>query len=416
MQPKSRSRRKPTELKVVFDSSAIYSGSASNLLNEETVRLIEANRRLTEPKLTWCLPAVVVLERQYQMKSRALDLLPSIEKLERLLGHSMNITEEILDDRIRSTIQAQVTDLGLTILELDYSSVDWHRVVSDAAGRIPPFEAGDKEKGFRDAIIAETFAQLVNSSPSTPQLCRVILVAGDGLLLQAVSTRASSLANVSCLPTLNELSGLINTLASQVSETYVAALEAKAKAYFFSPGDGSCLFLKQDIRGQILIRFKAELENIPPGADRRTNHSWYISSPRFLTKERQRISWASRVSVEAKASKPPTQTIGFFGPMPEASSGSIRISGSSMLPDISMSDVGDIRSTGLMIHAEPTAWTRSALNFFGSSGGLDSAESIRVVTTGSSVFEVTWSISVDASKRFSHPKIETITYLGTNWE
>jgi len=260
------------------------------------------------------------------------------------------------------------------------------------------------------------YYEMVMLIPSTPHLCRVILVAGDGLLSQAVSTRTASFGNVSCLPTLNDLAGLINTLASQVSEAYVAGLEPKAETYFFSPGDDSCLFIKQDIQGQILSRFQVELGRIPPGADRRTNHTWYIASPRFLSKERQRISWASRISIEAKASKPPRQGLIIYGSSPDLPSGQPRISGSSILPESSTSEVSDILPITPRITPDVTGWFQSPYDMFGSSGSFKPTESARVVSTGNSVFEVTWSISIDASKRFSHPKVEAIEHIETTWE
>ncbi len=98
--------------------------------------------------------------------------------------------------------------LGLVELALDYGKVDWDRVLLDAAYRRPPFDSGDKEKGFRDALLVETFLQLVEDSPKSLQTCRVVLVSKDIMVKRAVELRSSGLANVSILEDIEGLRAL----------------------------------------------------------------------------------------------------------------------------------------------------------------------------------------------------------------
>src|SRR6266851_5888210 len=51
-----------------------------------------------------------------QMLNHAYELLPSVQKLERLLGHNLNITAEILRQRVQDTIDRQVEELGIKII------------------------------------------------------------------------------------------------------------------------------------------------------------------------------------------------------------------------------------------------------------------------------------------------------------
>src|SRR5664279_2320903 len=113
------------------------------------------------------------------MIQEALRLLPSVEKLERLLGHNLNITKDILETRIREAIDREVEQYRIVIQNLSSGDVDWTRLVLDAAYRRPPFQHGEKEKGFRDAVILETFIQLVTDAPSSPTTARVVLVSSD---------------------------------------------------------------------------------------------------------------------------------------------------------------------------------------------------------------------------------------------
>jgi hypothetical protein len=95
--------------------------------------------------------------------------------------------------RIKQVVERQMTQLGLEELRLDPSTVDWERFMIDAAHRRPPFEPGEKEKGFRDAIILECFLQRIENSrwPTPP---RIVLVTGDKLLRTAAEARARQYA------------------------------------------------------------------------------------------------------------------------------------------------------------------------------------------------------------------------------
>ncbi len=200
---------------MVFDTSVLYSDSASDLVKHEVAKLI---RESTFPDLEiqWYLPEAVRHERQYQMRESAMRLLPHIRRVEKLLGHNLAINEEVLVDSVEKVVSQRHLELGLLTPPLDYAQVDWHRVTLDAVYRRPPFEAGDKEKGFRDRVIVECFLQLLTASPKTASICRVVLVSDDKLLTKAAMARTAELTNVSSVSTVDELKGLINTLVSRV--------------------------------------------------------------------------------------------------------------------------------------------------------------------------------------------------------
>jgi hypothetical protein len=120
---KKRNKKRP-ELKVLFDTSALYNKSASDLLNHQVSTVIREHSNHADLRVTWFLPEIVIHERQYQMENECLALLPSIKKLERLLGHNLNITEDILKTRIRETIDRQVAELNISVLPFDASQVE----------------------------------------------------------------------------------------------------------------------------------------------------------------------------------------------------------------------------------------------------------------------------------------------------
>lgn len=403
-----RAKRKLPELKVVFDTNVLYTGAASDFLRQEVRDLIHANSGHEDLTVSWIVPEIVLHERQYQMRARGYELLPAIEKLERLLGHNLNITKQIVELRVREVIQTQLDELGIAVHAVDTVNVDWNRLMLDAAYRKPPFDRGEKEKGFRDALVAETFFQIVAQSPSTPKLCRVALVTNDALLTEAVVGRAATLSNVRVLATPEDLKGLINTLASEVSEEFVAGIREIASQYFFLVKRDDTLYYKEGIRGRVLSDFSDQLSQIPEGATQRENGRWTIYPPRFVRKAGQRVTWATRISVAASAYSPSFSRTG-------------EMEGASTNPIIA-AILGTIASQAVpsndpQMQAPPNPYIALQSPKHTTSGRRVVARRNQVpVATGRSTFEVVWSVSVSTNRRLSSPKVEAISFVETIWE
>lgn len=417
---KKRNKSQVPQLWVVFDTNVLYTGSAGDLLKGEVAQLIEENSDHADLAITWWLPEVVVQERQYQMQEKGLGLLPSVQKLEKLLGHNLNITEAVVMNRVKEAIEKQLADYGIQPFSLVPEGVDWKRLMLDAVYRRPPFEPGEKEKGFRDALIAETFLQIIAASPHLPTDCRVILVTQDKNLADAVRNKTADRETVRVLNTLEELKGLINTLVAAISEDFVARIQDKAKSCFFQPREEESLYYREDIRIRIegKGKFADRLSEVPPGADERENGKWVILPPHFTKKEGERVFWISRIRVEARAYKrvglgltglypvtistddaPLLWTSGVLGP----SAGQIPIE-FSQIQASSPLQPSPIVNQDLFVGLSSEPITYRPLS------------NRTLVASGESVFEVTWSVSVSADDWRSSAKVETIDFIETIWE
>ena len=315
---RKRRRSGRPELRVVFDTNALYVtptsiGSASDLVRQEIVDLI-ATARYPDLEILWYLPEIVRHERQYQMQAEALKLRPAINKIERLLGHNLVLTDQVLLDHVATKIDDKEKELGLRELKVDHGQVDWKALTYAASYRLPPFTPGEKEKGFRDAIIAEAYMQLVGESPKTARVCRVILITADELLASAVSERTSGLTNAGVLSSIEELKGLINTLISNVDEEFIAILKPKAaKLFFTSSSDKDTLYYKEKIGDRITEKFEQELAARPEGTTFRKNGTWFLSQPNFARKVGKRIFWTSRCGIEVEAGNVVKESQGLAG-------------------------------------------------------------------------------------------------------
>lgn len=409
---KRRKLHKP-QLKVVFETNVLYNGSASDLVQQEASNLISESI-FPDLEIHWYLPEIVRHERQYQMQKRALDLLLPIAKVERLLGHKLAITEEILLDSVQKAVAQRKTELGLLDLHLDDTRVDWNRVLMDAVYRKPPFQDGEKEKGFRDCVIVECFLQLVADSPKTPDLCRVVLLTGDKLLSKAVQDRNVGSTNATVLSSIEELKGLINTLVSRVDETFLALLKPKAQNLFFVSDGQSTLFYKEQIREKLTEKFAAEMTALPPGATNRSNGTWRIHPPNFVKKDRRRIQWSSRISIEAEASRTTAQSaVSYF---PATNLASTLNEGWMSKPSMKIATYSDLisyQNTGAaslasgMGNVQPAGYLSDMLVNVGNE---------LKTHKGTDLYEILWSADVTTSRDLRRPSIDELRHLEPIWE
>jgi hypothetical protein len=298
---KRRTRHVPLELRIALDTNQLFNGSASDLLRVELSKFIADSRRHDDVKIRWFLPEVVKRERRYQMREAARELLPATAKLERLLGHGLAITPDVLSDRVNAIVDKQISELQIEVAKLDPEKVDWDRIVADSVDRNPPFVTGKHEKGFRDAVIAETFLQLCQQSPKSQRACRIILVTSDEMLATSVSERTHGATNVKILRSLEELKDFVNVVVSDVTEDFINRIREDATRTFFVKDDTQTLYYTAKIGNEVSARYAKELASTPPGSAVRKNETWYIGPNRFSHKKGQRVHWIASIKVEAKA-------------------------------------------------------------------------------------------------------------------
>lgn len=404
-----RKKRDKPELKVVFDTSVLFTQAASDLVRSEVRQLIEANSHHDDLNIQWYLPDVVVKERRYQMERKAFEFLPSIDRLEKLLGHNLNITEDILTARVLTAIETQCHELGISALEIDTTKVDWTAIIERAAYRSPPFEPGEKEKGFRDSLIAESFFQVLRESPTTPSVCRLALVTGDGLLAEYVKENTKEAKNVRVLANIDELESLINTLVSQATEEFVAEVREKVTKYFFEKDNYASLYYKERIWDIINESYKEKLTDVPTEGMLRRNGTWWIGAPVFVRKKRQRIWWITPITIDAKLLKyefPEPATSRTHNPP----SLGLTPSGTYQPPTPGVAPSGSFGTSTLGEDVEPR-------NVFGAfvTSALGQPPNRVEVDSGHTRFEIHWSVNITQTKKLTSPVVEKIEFVGTKW-
>ena len=380
---KATKKRRPLQLKVIFDTNILYTQTASDLVSAAMRDLVKGNSSHSDLSIKWFLPSVVIDERRYQMQNKAIELLPNLQKIEKLIGHKLNITEDILIQRVNEAVQAKLKELNLVELLVDTTSVDWKELIRRSSFRETPFETSKNEKGFRDSIITESLFQLIKASPTTPSICCLAIVTNDNLLSEFVREKTSDAKNIRIIPSLQELESLINTLVSTVTEEFVAEIKDKAKAYFFEPEKLDTLFYKERIGNRIIKQYSTELNYCPTEGRTKERGQFWIYPPVFLKKERQRVYWTTPIAVDYKLYKyevqksispkpppPPSALAGYFHGLPSPPS-TFLTGFSPPPPPLNKVDAGK----------------------------------------GQTLFEVSWSINMTQNNNLTSPKIIDIKFV-----
>jgi hypothetical protein len=406
---KTKQKHRNPQLRVVFDSDALYVsptnlGSASDLVRKEISDLI-TDARYPDLDILWYLPEVVRHERQHQMQTEALKLRSAINRIERLLDHNLALADQFLTDHVERKINETEKTLGLREIKLDHGKVDWIALIHAACYRLPPFSPGETEKGFRDAIVAESFLQLVGESPKTPYRCRIVLVTLDELLTEAVNKRISGLPNVSVLRGVDELKGLINALVSDVDEEFIVGLKPKAARLFFTSSDNKdALFYRENIEAKVREKFKSELAARPEGTTFRSDRTWTINYPTFARKEGKRTFWTSRIDIDVEAGNTTLER-------ETMSTAGLSSQQFSMGQDAGvLAKAVDLYSGSNLVTGEHLL---SPSAFF----SLSYPPGKRVVTQrGKDVYEVLWSVEVTVARNLRKEQIDDIKHIGINWQ
>jgi hypothetical protein len=271
-------------------------------------------------------------------------------------------------------------ECGFITLPCDTNSVDWEDIINRSVNRLPPFDTGTKEKGFRDAIIANSFLQLHQSSPVTPSKCMIAFVTDDKRLIEYLAEKTKDAKNVRLLSGSDELEGLINALVSNVSEDIVKQLSKKAAKLFFEKQNNKSLYFKHEIGETIRTKYSDELDNNVIEGMIRDNDTWWILPPVFIKKEKQRIYWSNNVEV------------GF---------------------ELYNFEYSSIASTptnlGITSDSKP-----NILGGFRSLLEQNSKSEKKVHHKGRVKFEVKWSTTLSTAQNLTTPQIDNISYIGNS--
>jgi hypothetical protein len=280
---------------VVFDTNVLFTELAHHLIRLEVKELIAAHSQHDDIDVKWVLPEGVVQERRYQMLAEAKKLQTSLSNYSRLVDLVIECSDEQLAGHVNRCIEREIENLGLEVHHLDPGLVDWCELQRAAWSRLPPFDPNAKrEKGFRDALILETFSQLAISSPSSSIIA---LVCGDDLLATTVQSRLSSQSNIRVIRSSAEVGGLINTFVENVTEEHATRIKNLCWAAFFQksdPPDEKLYWYQWKLTAVVQQTFQTMLQKEELHGAKEVSYLW--AGTVLVEKRGIRWRWSTRIT------------------------------------------------------------------------------------------------------------------------
>ncbi|WP_296650412.1 PIN domain-containing protein [Paraburkholderia sp.] len=297
MAARGRPRRRRV-LSVVFDTNAIFNKEFDALVSQATRDVIAQHSNHGDLGVRWVIPEIVRGEREYQMRNEYRGISSHVTRAESLFGQEWGITQEAVEQRIAARITEELTAQRIEVVPCDTGRVDWADVMRRACFREPPFERGQTEKGFRDAVVCETFVQLATDLVGGDT---AVLVSNDRLIKQYIESRGVQGNRARVVDDLKALDDEIQLRVANVDENTQALIEQSAQRLFYpggNPVDPRCLWKREELYEKIMVQFGERLKQVPMGFEYVfIGHE--IWNPRLASKNGGRVHFESVYAVES---------------------------------------------------------------------------------------------------------------------
>jgi hypothetical protein len=383
---------------VVFDTNSIWvRSSAERLLAKDASELVRSLSRSASPKVHWCLSPMVKAEREYQMIVAARELLSKANKALRFMRQP-ELTEGQATEQVRRLIETEIQEHGIEEIDFDESRVDWTDLINRAVRREPPFEKGESEKGFRDAIILETFLQFqkgLNLSPPN----KLVLLSHDGLLKVAAGQKAGP--EVLLIDSIADLETYLVALSEQIDKGEAEQIVLAARRFLVEE-----VTVKQ--LGQLLAkRFENELRTGPPEGGVINALRIVPGETALVAKQKARWRFQTTILVEVETSR----TIPSIPSIREAEKPFVTSPSEGVQVPLYSSTLSSSEAGAPRIISVSTPLVGGSSMDFVYSLGPRVVKSIGRHTTA-----LVWSATLSNDKKLSDFKEEDTKYEGVAWE
>lgn len=318
-------REKPLEHIVLPDTNILWHEDKEYAVSPEFELFWDLH--LGSIPLTLIIPDVVYGELLFQQTTSATK---ALEKVTELLGnissiiqakHSHTITSAALRSQVENKLKRWLNDRSAVLASTPCSKISWERLIQDAIWRLPPFLQEAKnpknEKGFRDALILETVADIAANGKDEQN---VVFLSNDFLLRTTAAERLKSNKNFLAFESLNEFGAYIHLTKENLTNKFVKEIQVKARRKFWNPKDANVdpvaagsIYYRNEISETIYEKF-SELINTPvappPGPTSpftlfqpqswilQDQENWWIGPTQFVSLEDDRcFHWRSTVTL-----------------------------------------------------------------------------------------------------------------------
>lgn len=196
------------------------------------------------------IPHVVLGELVYQRAIKFIDIHEKaqlgLKQLSQLISKPLpfNLSRQEIMNHVEKEVRRGLSSLGhVAFMDTPYATIAWKRVVHDSIWRNPPFERGEKEKGFRDAMILETVKSIVSLNPETS----VFLLSNDGRMRLAAEQQLGHESHFRVYSSTDEFVSFVEAARARFAPEILLNVIDHARKAFFSEGDQSSFWYQNGV-------------------------------------------------------------------------------------------------------------------------------------------------------------------------
>lgn len=289
----------PKNIAVCFDTSSVISkDSPYRLFHARAVALFRNPRSSDHVHVDWYVSRIVIEERRYRMRERARKLCTDLPAIDALLGRAEGLDAEALLVGVDRVIEEQLSDLNVGTLEVPDDSGLLEEIAMRAVQRMSPF--GDNDKGFRDAVIAESFLSHCRAAAEDAEEYEFEqyfwFVTADGPLAAYVNEKLPDVAGLRVFASCDEVESQLNATAAHLPDDVLERLTESAAVLFHAARKKSSFLYASGAYAEIERICESELGD--PGAEPPIGPRIEVRRPLFARMDGELITWDSTVICE----------------------------------------------------------------------------------------------------------------------
>ena len=228
-----------------------------NPINRKLTRSIDSFLENKNLQLTFFLPETVYDEHQRHLLDEFRDAYKryecAVKDLNLLASPTLLTKEDLSENEIIKKWESIVKEY-FHIAKIPVEKINWRELVHRAVFTELPFEdmKGNRDKGFKDAVIAETIANTYQKEVET------VVISGDKKLIEYIKSK--NLENISFYTSLEAFTTDLNLRLKHFDPERIRKIRNEARQIFGIPGDNQSLF-ESIVKPELFQRYPSLLVN-----------------------------------------------------------------------------------------------------------------------------------------------------------
>ena len=257
---------------IILDTNVLWHNDKTIVVNPDFDQFYQEN--LNSNRFKILLPKIVCEEILFQHTNSALKTFTNLKDTFKELSQKTNknypckLHEDKIKEDIRKKFEKWVKKVSATIIEVPITNINWNDIIHNSLWRLAPFTFDNKndknEKGFRDAMIAETVYEIVNLNIQNNQ---IVFISDDNLLRDTIKEKLFDNNLVSTYNSIDDFNSQLKLKEERITKQRGEILLKRAPVKFK-------IILNNVIR-KIHLEYKADFNKTEePKSDYSSQNPW----------------------------------------------------------------------------------------------------------------------------------------------